>query len=446
MHATIDVRLTVSIDDDKTIPLATLAEFITDQNIESVLLEGLIESLDAGRVEALCGEKHAHGNGENRFQRAGTDTRTAVTTAGEHEFDLHYVKDTAADHDESSYFRPVEDVLGFDGQNRYQQDIAAQSVDLATSLSYRDAADHGDGIFERMPSPTTINRRTKEYGTKLKQFLPDCVADTDADAVIPDGTHCYSQDEDRSYHSVQATLGENTAKDSRSLLDLSVNADWDETAAELEDIGAVTDDATVVSDGDSGIVTAFTDEHSDHQLDLVHVGRTLDYNLWDDGVFSLDRRNQIVSEVIEEVFHLKNSVIKHRPDEEFAVIRERITRTTERIEKTAWQLDQYGSEKAARYLRRWLPSIVTFAKQAIEGFEVPWTSNPVERLMGEVSKRCKNQWMRWTKEGLEAILQLRLVKYADPPYYQSFLDELLQRPTKTAMNCDLSIESTRGKL
>ena len=446
MHATIDVRLTVSIDDDKTIPLATLAEFITDQNVESVLLEGLVESLDAARVEALCGEKHATGNGQQRFQRAGTDTRTAVTTAGEHEFPLHYVKDTAADQGESSYFRPVEDVLDFDGQNRYQQDIAAKSVDLATSLSYRDAADHGDGIFERMPSPTTINRRAREYGNELKQFLPDCVANTDADAIIPDGTKCHSQDEDRSYHSVQATLGEDTAEESHSLLDLSVNADWDETAAELDDIDAVTDDATVVSDGDSGIVTAFTDEHRDHQLDLVHVGRTLDYNLWDDGVFSLDRRNEIVSEVIDEVFHLKNSVAKHRPEEEFAAIRERIARTTERIKKTAWQLDQYGSGKAAGYLRRWLPSIVTFAEQAVEGFEVPWTSNPVERLMGEVSKRCKNQWMRWTKDGLEAILQLRLVKYADPEYYQSFLDELLQRSAKTAMSCDLSIESTRGKL
>jgi len=446
MHATIDVRFTISIDEDKTVPLATLADFVTEQNIESVLLESMVESLDASRVEALCGEKHAHGNGDQRFQRAGTDTRTAVTTAGEHEFDLHYVEDTAADHDESSYFRPVEDVLDFDGQNRYQQDIAAKSVDLATSLSYRDTADHGDGILPKMPSPSTINRRVKDYGTKLTQFLPDCVADMDADAVIPDGTKCHSQDDDRSYHSVQATLGEDTAEESRSLLDLSVNADWDETAADLDDIDAVTDDATVVSDADEGIVTAFTDEDRDHQLDLVHVGRTLDYNLWDDGVFSLDRRNEIVSEVIDEVFHLKNSIAKHRPDEEFAAIRERIARTTERIEKTAWQLDQYGSEKAAGYLRRWLPSIVTFAEQAIEGFEVPWTSNPVERLMGEVSKRCKNQWMRWTAEGLEAILKLRLVKYADPAYYQSFLDELLQQSTKTAMSCDLSIESTRGKL
>jgi len=446
MYATIDVRFTISIDEDKTVPLATLAEFVTDQNIESVLLESMVESLDAARVEALCGEKHAHGNGDQRFQRAGTDTRTAVTTAGDHEFDLHYVEDTAADRDESSYFRPVEDVLDFDGQNRYQQDIAAKGVDLATSLSYRETADYGDGIFERMPSPSTINRRVKDYGSKLKQFLPDCVAETDANAVIPDGTKCHSQDDDRSFHSVQATLGEDTAEESRSLLDLSVNADWNETAADLDAIDAVTDDATVVSDADEGIMTAFTDENRDHQLDLVHVGRTLDYNLWDDGVFSLDQRTEIVSEVIDEVFHLKNSVAKHRPEEEFAAIRERIARTTERIEKTAWQLNQFGSEKAAGYLQRWVPSIVTFAEQAVEGFEVPWTSNPVERLMGEVSKRCKNQWMRWTAEGLEAMLQLRLVKYADPEHYRSFLDELLQRSTKTAMSCDLSIKNTRGKL
>ena len=47
---------------------------------------------------------------------------------------------------------------------------------------------------------------------------------------------------------------------------------------------------------------------------------------------------------------------------------------------------------------------------------------------------------------IEALLQLRLVKYADPAHYQSFLDELLQRSTKTAMSCDLSIESTGGKV
>jgi len=39
MHATIDVRFELSIDDDKTLPLATLAEAVTDQNLEAVLLD-----------------------------------------------------------------------------------------------------------------------------------------------------------------------------------------------------------------------------------------------------------------------------------------------------------------------------------------------------------------------------------------------------------------------
>jgi len=48
--------------------------------------------------------------------------------------------------------------------------------------------------------------------------------------------------------------------------------------------------------------------------------------------------------------------------------------------------------------------------------------------------------------GIGSDTQLRLVKYADPQSYHAFLDELLQRSTKTAINCDLSIESTSGKV
>jgi len=309
--------------------------------------------------------KNTHMATVTSASNAPAPTPAQLSQLPENTSSLHYVEDTAASPDESSYFRPVEDVLDFDGQNRYQQDIAAKSVDLATSLSYRDAANHGDS-FVSMPSPTTINRRAKKYGHKLKQFLPDCVAGTDADAVILTGQSATAKTT-----TARPTPSSNARRRHRRrvtlLLDLSVNADWDETAAELDDIGAVTDDATVVSDADSGIVTAFTDENRDHQLDLVHVGRTLGYTLWDDGVFSLDRRKEIVSEVIDEVFHLKNSVAKHRPAEEFAAIRSRIARTRERLEKTAWQLEQFGSAKAAGYLRRWLPSIVTFAEHAVEG-------------------------------------------------------------------------------
>jgi hypothetical protein len=59
MHPELNVRLKLSIDENTTIPLAALAEFVTEQNIESVLLEEFVESLDASGVESLCGEKHA---------------------------------------------------------------------------------------------------------------------------------------------------------------------------------------------------------------------------------------------------------------------------------------------------------------------------------------------------------------------------------------------------
>ena len=53
--------------------------------------------------------------------------------------------------------------------------------------------------------------------------------------------------------------------------------------------------------------------------------------------------------------------------------------------------------------------------------------------------------MCWTVAGLEAILNLRLVNYADPDHYREFFDRLLYRSTKTTMSCDLTVEATRRR-
>jgi len=50
-----------------------------------------------------------------------------VTTAGEHTFSLDYVEDTAASEDEQSHFRPVEELIQFDGKKCYQEDISQNS-------------------------------------------------------------------------------------------------------------------------------------------------------------------------------------------------------------------------------------------------------------------------------------------------------------------------------
>ena len=46
--------------------------------------------------------------------------------------------------------------------------------------------------------------------------------------------------------------------------------------------------------------------------------------------------------------------------------------------------------------------------------------NLIEGLMGEVSKRCKHQWMHWSTDGLRNILILVLVRYTDEALYEGF--------------------------
>lgn len=76
-----------------------------------------------------------------------------------------------------------------------------------------------------------------------------------------------------------------------------------------------------------------------YRHNLLHVGRTLDYDLRDKRVVSLARRNNDLSEVIDEVFHPKNPVAEYRPDEEFAAS-VAVAGTTERIEMATRQVDQ----------------------------------------------------------------------------------------------------------
>jgi len=90
--------------------------------------------------------------------------------------------------------------------------------------------------------------------------------------------------------------------------------------------------------------------------------------------------------------------------------------------------------------------MMTFVEDATDGFEVSWTSNPVERAMGEVAKRCKRDWMQWSEEGLETLLQLRLTKYANPEHYDEFFDDLLQRSAHREIRCSVSVTAKAGEL
>jgi transposase-like protein len=96
------------------------------------------------------------------------------------------------------------------------------------------------------------------------------------------------------------------------------------------------------------------------------------------------------------------------------------------------ELKQLSCVKAAEFIRKHINMTVTFAILALEEKDIPWTSNIIERLMGEISKRCKHKWMKWTTRGLETLLQLLLLQYTKPEKYKQFQEKILK--TKTLNN------------
>ena len=56
----------------------------------------------------------------------------------------------------------------------------------------------------------------------------------------------------------------------------------------------------------------------------------------------------------------------------------------------------------------------------LTGLRVPYTTKQIERLMGEIAKRCKHRWAHWSDEGLKNILTLILVHYTNPALYEEY--------------------------
>lgn len=441
MHASVDVHLEITIQEPKTLPLGTVGQAVTGLNLEERIVEELVESADAQLTEAYCGEKYEHGNGEQRFQRAGTTTRTATTSAGEHEFTLHQVKDTA----EESYFRPVEDAIRFDGKKHYQEDVSMDGVELATKMSYRDAAAEGER-FTPMPSPSTINRRVIEFGEELQRFNREQAKGREASCLQADGTKSHSQEDDQRYNNVKVTIADD-GDGTGELLDVSVDDSWTETAEDLEAVDAVADDATIVSDADQELANAFVTGERTQQLDLVHLVRTTGYKLWEDEELSLEHRERVVDSLENTIYPLASAVEWFRETDELADswLRELIDETVEILQQVATNLYSLNCPAAANYIRQCSNRAVTFARVALENVHVPWTSNRVERLMGEVAKRCKHQWMRWTSRGQEAILRLLLTRYTAEEQYERFRAEMTHRTDQKYISMEVRVDRARGK-
>jgi hypothetical protein len=276
-------------------------------------------------------------------------------------------------------FSPLWRDVRLDGQRLYQPDIIALAEQFTERMTYRNTREELGKLVPGVPSPRTINRRVIEDGTRLNQALHQRELVTGS--VMPDGTQLHAQKGGQ--HDVNITLAIRPGNRPR-LRCLTVGKGWEEHQRSLTRTRFRTPEGrpappTVASDLERGLAESMTPEGGFWQPDHVHVIRYTGYALWLDGLKRGPEKSAIVGEVSRSLAHLRNSLALHLPR---------------------------GEIEAVRY--------------RIQQIVVPWHTNLLERLMGEVSKRCKHKWMSWTPHGSRALLTLLTTRALEPRTHEQF--------------------------
>ena len=378
----------VSLIEDTRIPHIDLAELAEQARTRSRRdLVTLIERRQEQIVEELCGPRYSRGRG---YRRGGSYTKTLVTCLGE----IRFTAKKIIRRSDGQTSTPILEALDVK-RRRYSRGVRMRLAEFASKMSYGDACLE----FETATGVHVPKRTVHSFvGEIAPRLLEAGKMAGKAEIVIGDSTKVRAR-ASREMNNVRVLI-----TGGGRLLSLGVNEEWPRAEAEV-----------LVSDGEPGLVNAV--EAKSRQLCVIHALKYLLFTLWREGM-SPEDRHEAGEAVRHVIFPLVYSARRHPDDGEG--LRARIDEALRELREVACKLRGRGYPKAAGFLERNARFMVTFAEVALEGVRIPYTTNRIERLMGEVSKRCKHQWMHWSTDGLKNILILVLVRYTDEALYEGF--------------------------
>lgn len=408
------LRIKISIPEDKKISIGSITEAIESQELEKNATKLLLEEIDRHEVNRLCGEKNGRENGDKPCKRRGSSSRRIGTRFGKIKLKLARVKDKA----KGATFKPLKDRVDLKGKKIYQDDISILCVEYSTKMTYRDASTEVKRTVEESPSASTINRRAMEYGPAIIEFNREEMEAESYGIVMADGTKVHGIRGRKNRVNVVLALDRDGGK---RLLGATVNRSWYSGARDVKD--RINDDATLISDAERGIRYALLKKDMKFQLDGVHTPREVGYKLWQEKL-PKEERDWIIKDLKAILYTLKNSVEKHARDGDMDRLKWRVDMTLKRLKELADKVKNLGCYSTAKFIRNSANYMVTYALLLMKGVKVPWNSNMIERLMGEISKRVKNKWMHWSTQGLESLINLILVRYTRQDIYERFYREI----------------------
>ena len=415
------ISLGYNIEWNEKITLPALTKTLQEKGLGKDALIALLQARNDELCDQLCGPKYKPDK-SSTFDRKGSKKRTLGTRFGIIQLRLARLRNKLT----NEWFFPIWSDIVIEPRKIFQLDIIGIMQSGAQRMSYRNTKEEiGAVILGEIPSPCTINRRIKAIGPELAQKIRD--RELNATTHQPDDTKLHSQD--GGHHKIMIVLATSPNKRPR-LRGFAVGKKWNADNFSLNkttfrDGKGRYSPPTVVSDLEPGLADLFTPENGYWQPCKEHVVRDVGHFLWNDGLkMGEDKRRYMgfISGILE---HLKSSVRKHIPLGEFDAVEHRIKQTTKELRRRATMFQDLGYYTTAEYLRRASNTVTTFAALALKGIEIPCDNNVLERVMGEVSKRCKHKWMSWTTEGAEALLILLLVRTIEPDTYEKFWNRKL---------------------
>jgi hypothetical protein len=379
-------NLTIKID------LPEIEANLKDQSLDELVK--LIHNDQDQLIDRFCGPKYSR---DNPFKRGGSYLKTVMTSLGPVRIRVQRIFCRS----NRATTSPILEQLDIN-HRKYSRDLRMKLADFASKMSYADASlqfEEATGIY--VPK-RTIHSFVQEIAPQLHEVT--CRVNNAAKVNVMHGdtteVRSLGERERNQVHVLISSIG--------TLLHLGVNEDYPKQEAE-----------TLVSDNEPCLIDAAKVKW--RQLCILHAIKYLLFALWGERM-NKENRDLVESAIKTILFTLVNSVKKHLADKDMEKLKQRIDETLTELYTLAAELEKQGYPKAASFIVRNARFMVTFAELALEGVEIPYTNNRMERLMGEISKRCKGHWQHWSTAGLRNILAIVLTRYTNEKLYNDFKD------------------------
>ena len=397
------------------ITLSALAQRFFEEGFGKKALEGILLQRSDELVTALCGPRYFPYK-DGRYRRAGTKKRKLVTRLGKITIKVHRVRDIHT----GDIFFPLWNEVLIEPYKVYQPDVIALAEKGVIKMTYRDTREIMNEVVDSFPSPQTINRYIRTDGMALSNEYEG--REIVAEVHQPDSTKLHAQCGGK--HDLKIVLG--TSGDKPPLIRcISAGKSWHDhipafNKTTFQKHNGNKTPPVVVSDMETGLGEVITPDGGYWQPCILHVIRQVSYSLWKDDMAMGKEKKRIIRTAKKILFHLINSVDHYLPRGQIEPIEHRIKQTEKELRRLSSQLVKEGYYKTASFLRKISNYVTAFATLSLKGINVPWHNNLVERLMGEISKRCKHKWMSWTEQGAQGLITLLVTKIIEPEQYEKF--------------------------